>query len=75
MRIPEHPTLIKQMIRSRVKKLQTGGPVLVASLVRIARRCGQPACPSFRVVEDRSPPPPPPGGRGEEEGGTGPVPG
>jgi len=44
MRIPEHPTLIKQMIRSRVKKLQAGGPVLVASLVHIARRCGQPAC-------------------------------
>ena len=44
MRIPKHPTLIRKMIQARVKKLQAGGPVLVASLVRIARSCGQPNC-------------------------------
>lgn len=42
--IPEHPTLIRKMIQSRVKKLKAQSPVVVASLVRIARRCGQPNC-------------------------------
>jgi len=44
MKIPEHPTLIRKMIQSRVKKLKAESPVLVASLVRIARSCGQPNC-------------------------------
>ena len=44
MNIPEHPTLIRKMIQSRVKKLKAAGPVLVASLVQIAKRCGRTGC-------------------------------
>ena len=41
MRIPKHPTLVKRSIEARVKKLRAERPVLVASLVRIARNCGR----------------------------------
>src|SRR5208283_368345 len=44
MRIPTHPTLVRRMIDARVKALAPRGPVLAASLVKIARRCGRPGC-------------------------------
>ena len=44
MRIPRHPTLVRQMLDARVKQLAAQGPVLAASLVKIARRCGRPGC-------------------------------
>ena len=44
MRIPKHPTLVKRFIEARVKKLRAERPVLVASLVRIARSCGRQGC-------------------------------
>jgi len=44
MRIPKHPTLVKRMMQARVKKMQATGPVLAASLVKIARRCGREGC-------------------------------
>jgi len=44
MRIPKHPTLVKRMMLARVKMLKAGRPVLVASLVQIARRCGRKGC-------------------------------
>ncbi len=44
MRIPTHPTLVRQMMDARVKQLTAQGPVLAASLVKIARRCGRPGC-------------------------------
>jgi hypothetical protein len=44
MRIPDHPTLIRRMLDSRLKKLATTKPVLAGSLVRFARPCGKPTC-------------------------------
>ena len=44
MKVPDHPTLIRRMLGARVKKLAARGPVLVASLVRIAKHCGRQGC-------------------------------
>ena len=44
MRVPRHPTLIRRMLDSRLKKLATTSPVLAASLNTYTHRCGRPAC-------------------------------
>ena len=44
MRIPKHPTLVRQGLDARVRQLHARGPVVAASLVKIARRCGRPGC-------------------------------
>jgi hypothetical protein len=44
MRIPDHPTLIRRMLDSRLKKLVTRSPILAASLVPVTARCGHPSC-------------------------------
>src|SRR4051794_3288369 len=44
MCISEHPTTIRRMLDSRLKKLATPHPVLAASLVTIAKHCGRRAC-------------------------------
>jgi len=44
MRVPDHPTLIRRMLDSRLKKLATTSPVLAASLSTYTHRCGRPAC-------------------------------
>jgi hypothetical protein len=44
MRIPEHPTLLRRMIDSRLKKLAPRSPVLPASLAFYTHRCGRPDC-------------------------------
>jgi hypothetical protein len=44
MRIPEHPTLIRRMLDSRLAKLGTDKPVLAASLAQITKHCGRAAC-------------------------------
>lgn len=44
MKVPDHPTLIRRMRDSRVKKLAAERPVLGGSLVRIAKHCGRPGC-------------------------------
>lgn len=44
MRIPTHPALIRQRRDARIRQLAARGPVLAASLVTIARRCGRPGC-------------------------------
>ena len=44
MRVPTHPTLIRRRLESRVRQLAARSPVLAASLVKIARRCGRPGC-------------------------------
>lgn len=44
MRIPRHPTLLKRQIDSRVRQFRARGPLLGASLVRIARTCRSPGC-------------------------------
>jgi hypothetical protein len=44
MRVPEHPTLIRRMLDSRLAKLGTSKPVLAASLVQITKHCGRSCC-------------------------------
>jgi len=44
MRIPDHPTQVRRMLDSRLKKLATTSPVLAASLHAYTHRCGRPAC-------------------------------
>jgi Family of unknown function (DUF6788) len=44
MRVPSHPTQIRRMLEGRLKQMAPAGPVLVASLIRLNKRCGQPSC-------------------------------
>ena len=44
MRVPDHPTLLRRMIHSRLKKLATTTPVLAATLASYSHRCGRPSC-------------------------------
>ena len=44
MRIPRHSTQLRQMSEACIKRLKAVGPVLGASLVRIARQCGRSGC-------------------------------
>ena len=44
MRVPEHPTLIRRQLDSRLKRLHLTQPVLAASLVEFRRACGVPSC-------------------------------
>lgn len=44
MRVPDHPTLLRRMIDSRLKKLATSSPVLAATLSTYSHRCGRPSC-------------------------------
>ena len=48
MKVPKHPTLIRRMLNARVKRLCAAGPVLAASLVRIAKTCGKAYCRCLR---------------------------
>ena len=48
MRIPQHPTLLRRQIDSRLKKLTTCRPLLAASLVRITKYCGRRSCRCYR---------------------------
>ena len=44
MRIPQHPTLIRRMLDSRLKRLTSHRPIWAASCCRVAVRCCRPAC-------------------------------
>jgi hypothetical protein len=44
MRIPDHPTLIRRSLQSRLKQLATTSPILAASLSSYTHRCGRAAC-------------------------------
>jgi hypothetical protein len=44
MKTPKHPTLIRRSREARLKALRRARPFLGASLVRIARVCGNPRC-------------------------------
>jgi hypothetical protein len=43
VRIPDHPTLIRRMLDSRLKKL-AHLPLLAGYLASYQHRCGRPAC-------------------------------
>jgi hypothetical protein len=42
--IPEHPTLIRRMLDSRVRKVAASGPILAATLSFYSHRCGHHEC-------------------------------
>lgn len=44
MRVPRHPTLIRQQLVARRKQPASSSPMLAASLVSCAHRCGRAAC-------------------------------
>jgi hypothetical protein len=44
MRVPEHPTLIRRMLNSRLADLGTDKPILAASLAQISKHCGRESC-------------------------------
>jgi len=44
MRVPEHPSLIRRMLQSRLNQLTAKGPVLAATLSLVHKTCGQPSC-------------------------------
>lgn len=44
MRVPEHPTLIRRMLDSRLATLATDKPILAASLVQVTKHCGRKSC-------------------------------
>jgi uncharacterized protein DUF6788 len=44
MRVPEHPTLIRRMLDSRLDELGLETPVLAASLSQITKHCGRKTC-------------------------------
>ena len=44
MRVPDHPTAIRRMLDSRLKKLAPRLPVLAASLSAYTHRCGRSDC-------------------------------
>jgi hypothetical protein len=44
MRVPDHPTLIRRQLDSRLKKLATTSPILAATLSSYTHRCGRPSC-------------------------------
>ena len=44
MRVPDHPTLIRRMLASRLKKVACQTPVLAASLCVLQVRCSRPTC-------------------------------
>jgi hypothetical protein len=44
MRVPEHPTQIRRMLDSRLKKLASPSPLLAASLNTYTHRCGRLSC-------------------------------
>jgi hypothetical protein len=48
MRIPDHPTLIRRMLDSRLKKVAAKRPVLAASFVQFYITCGNHACACHR---------------------------
>ena len=44
MRVPKHPTLIRRLLRSRLKQLSCTSPILAASLCSYTHRCGRASC-------------------------------
>jgi hypothetical protein len=44
MRIPDHPTRIRQLLLGRLKKLTSSSPILAATLSSYTHRCGRPSC-------------------------------
>lgn len=48
MRIPDHPTLIRRMIASRLKKVRLDSPIVAASFACYTHRCSRSQCHCHR---------------------------
>ena len=44
MKLPPHPTILERSRKNRLRQLADAGPLLAASLVEVAVRCGRPGC-------------------------------
>jgi len=44
MKLPTHPRILERSRASLLRRLASAGPVLAASLVEVAVRCGRPGC-------------------------------
>ena len=53
MRVRRHPTNLRRMLASRLKRVAARKPLLGASLVTISRVCGQPGCRCTRGHKHR----------------------
>jgi uncharacterized protein DUF6788 len=44
MRIPDHPTLIRSLLKARLARLGSEQPLLAATLTQVHKRCGRKTC-------------------------------
>ena len=54
MRVRRHPTNLRRMLASRLKRLASGKPLLQASLAEVYRVCGTPSCHCHRGHKHRA---------------------
>jgi uncharacterized protein DUF6788 len=54
MRVPGHPTNVRRMLFSRLKRVAAARPLLLASLVEVRRVCGKPSCRCTRGHKHRA---------------------
>ena len=54
MRVHRHPSNIRRMLASRLKKVAATRPLLAASLVEVFRVCGKPSCRCYRGQKHRA---------------------
>jgi hypothetical protein len=54
MPVRRHPTNLRRMLASRLKRLASGKPLLQASLAEVYRVCGTPSCHCHRGHKHRA---------------------
>lgn len=54
MRVRRHPSNVRRMLASRLKRLTSGKPLLIASLAEVYRVCGTPSCHCHRGHKHRA---------------------
>lgn len=54
MQVRRHPTILRRMLASRLKRVAVSKPVLIASLAEVRRVCGKPSCRCRRGFKHRA---------------------
>ncbi len=54
MPVRRHPSNLRRMLASRVKRLAASKPLLIASLTEVYRVCGKPSCHCHRGSKHRA---------------------
>ena len=54
MRVRRHPSNIRRMLASRLKRVAARKPILVATLAEVERVCGKPSCRCRRGFKHRA---------------------